>query len=478
VVALLKRFSLGDTQQLWQATIRSHSRLIRFVRQAALLPLLLPLLAFAGAKAYLHYSAVSVVEQAVASLPDSVQFGFDDIDSHFDGVVELYGVTLLLDGMSLPVRFDRIQLISDSWRELPLAAQILGLGQLPHRAKFTFQLAETELIRLARARLLPIDNIRQLLGCYRPLRSVSDQGVVAQFSGSLDYRFDPASEYLNGQLTLAAAERFQLELKMDLDIGSPQLEPRSIGAAQVGLGSAELRFFNLGSQTQLLNECGAIGRSGLVQGSYVARQSKVVKHGLLQQGWIASTELELAYQDYLFQPVQLNLQLSSPYAISLADLQRSSAGWGRFKVVLGLNPSGSDTYPLQWRANANQLAAAPVAAPVATGTTDAPLSPSKIRAVAVSSDVKPASAPLDDAQLQHQLNRTVTYQPSYKPVTRRQLAGLLGAPLKLTTRNGRTLEGVLDALERDQLQLRREISHGFAVVPVRLDLIRGMQAYF
>ncbi len=486
-VVLLKKFSFGEIRSSSKVIETMVGTVIRVVQQAALLPLLLPLLAYIGAKSYLHYCAVTVVEQAIAALPDSVQFEFDDIDSHFDGVVELYGATLLLNGMSLPARFDHIRLISGDWQLLPSAVQLFSLGQLPHNAKLTFQLPETELIRLASAKLLPITSARRLLGCYQNQRATMDQGqgaadqsrdAGAVFSGSLDYRFDPASEYLNGQLKLAASERFQIELKTDLDIGAEQLELVSLNTENVGLGGAELQFFNLGSQTQLLNQCGATGRSGLVQGSYVARQSKVVKHGLLQQGWVVPIELELAYQDYLFLPVQLKLQLSAPYAIRLAELTPSSAGWGKFSLQLGLNQSGNVLHPMFWQPTANQLAAAPVTA-ILERSVDSEQSSIRSRGDMIASiEAEAAPAPLSETQIKRQLDDTVAYQPSYKPITPRQLAGLLGAPLKLTTHNGRRMEGVLDALESDQLQLRREVSHGFAVVPVRLDLISGMQAYF
>lgn len=483
-MALLNMFSLDQIKVPWKAIADTLSGIFLFVRQAAVLPLLLPLLVYIGAKSYLHYTAVSVVEQALAVLPEGVQLSVEDIDSHFDGVVDLNGASLLLEGMSLPVRFDTLQLVNDSWRALPVFATMLDQGQLPHRTKLRFQVAESELALLTSAEWLPTDKVRQLLGCYqyKVPEGVSNDRADARFTGGLAYRFDPASEYLNAELKLAAPERFQLELKVDLDIAAPQLERAGLAHDKVGLGGAELQFFNLGSQTRLLNECGAFGRSGLVQGKYVARQSRVVKQGLQQQGWLASTELELAYQDYLFLPVQLKLQLSSPYAVRLDQLRGSAAGWGKFSLRLGLNPSDSQGMALRWQPGADRLAAAPVVVP--SSVVPEVISPNDTGTEVAQPELATAprnEAPRNEASRNEplpRLDQAVVYQPSYKPVTPRQLAGLLGAPLKLTTLNGRQLEGVLDALESDRLQLRREDSRGFAVVPVRLESISGLLAYF
>ncbi len=447
------------------ATAKLSAALLQLVRRAALIPLLLPLLVFAATKSYLHYAAVSLIEEAATTLPDSVQFRFDDIDSHFNGEVEIKGATLLLEGMSLPIQFQSLRLMASGWRQLPTMAQTLDDGLLPSSIKLDFRVSEAELARLTTARVLPA-NLALLLGCYQapPPQLNAAAGPVSWFSGSFAYRFNPTSEYLNTQLKLSGADRYQLELTADLDVGASQLALAQLGPSSVGLGGAELRFFNLGAQTALLSQCGATGRSGLIEGSYVARQSRVVKHSLLQQGWVASTELELAYQDYLFLPIRLDLQLSSPQAVHLSALQHTADGWGRFAVSLGLNQSEAKRHRLYWQSAADQLAVAAVAASQAKAS--------------VAAVIEPAKAPLDDLEKQRELDKKPSYQPSYQPVTIRQLPSLFGAPMKVTKRNGRRLEGVLDALQSEQLQLRLERVHGFAVVPVRLETIKEMQAYF
>ncbi|MEH6649202.1 MAG: hypothetical protein V7707_04155 [Motiliproteus sp.] len=456
-------------------------KIISFSRRAALLPLLLPVLALLGAKFYLHLSATSLVEQSIASLPASVQLRYDDIDSSFDGVIDLYGTTLQLEGMSQPSRIERLQLITEHWRELSQTAALVREGALPDWVQLRFQIAEPELARFAQASVLPSASARRFLGCFQPQADTASAVISSVlFNGSFEYHFDSQSEYLNADLKLAAEERFQLQLTSDLDIGSSRLA-LALDTTQVGLGGAELQFFNLGAQTQLLADCGATGRSGLVQGSYVARQSNIAKYSLQQQGWVASTELEFAYQDYLFLPVQLKLQLLAPYAVSLQQLQHSTDSWSAFSLTLGLNQSEVST--LQWQPDANTdaiaaaaalLRAQPKLAPaqVVGSPTEAKPEPKKNPAPT------PLTAQLSKADVERQLDQAIAYHPSYKPVAVRQLAGLVGTPLRLTTRNGRQIDGVLDALERNRLQLRRELKHGVSVVPVRLDLISGIQAYF
>lgn len=480
-MASLKKFSLNRLGLSARSPRMAGRKLVSFSRRAALLPLLLPVLALLGAKLYLHLSATSLVEHSIASLPATVQLRYDDIDSSFDGVIDLYGATLQLDGMSQPSRIARIQLIAGQWRELPQAAALVAEGMLPEQLQLRFQITEPELARLAQAKVLPSASARRFLGCFQPLVEVTPAVASSVlFNGSFEYHFNSQSEYLNAEFKLAAEERFQLQLTSDLDIGSSRLA-LVMDTAEVGLGGAQLQFFNLGAQTQLLADCGATGRSGLVQGSYVARQSNIVKYGLQQQGWVASTELELAYQDYLFQPVQLKLNLLAPYAVSLQQLQHSTASWQAFTLTLDLNQS--DTSTLQWQGDANTLAIAAAAA-VLKEKSDTDRTLASVKTAVSISETKPTPEPkavtaqLSEADVQRQLDQQIAYQPSYKPVAVRQLAGLVGAPLRLTTRNGRQIDGVLDALERNRIQLRRELQHGVSVVPVRLDLISGIQAYF
>ena len=85
------------------------------------------------------------------------------------------------------------------------------------------------------------------------------------------------------------------------------------------------------------------------------------------------------------------------------------------------------------------------------------------------------SATISEAEIGDQ---QPAYQPDYKTVSVAQLSALLGVPLKLTTRNGRSVEGVLDSIETDRLQLRREVNKGVALMPVSLDSIVQLQAYY
>ena len=468
--ALLKQY--GHRIEPWVRRIKQQPLLRplwRLGRKAALLPLLLPLLALVIAKGYLHLSAYQLLDQAQAALPDTVEFEYQDLDSSFDGRIELSGASLMFEGMSLPLHFQQLTLQSDSWQQYVDQAEQLEDGMLPFQGRLQFSALETELQHLAAANWLPMDTIRHLLGCSKVASASGDSNSEVLFNGSLAYGFSPESEYLNLELALEQAERYRLQARVDLDLATAEPMLVSLNPRQVGLGGAQLSLFNLGGQSELLQRCGATGRSGLVEGRYVAHQSKVVKHSLLQQGWWSSDELELAYQDYLFFPVEARFSLHAPRAVKLDQLQQHS-DWSAFNTQVGLNTYQGGLNNLRWQPEANQLAAAPVQPAVIA----AKVTPT-VRDNALP---QPGSAEQDKRQQQPVISPTVQYQPAYKTVSVRQLGGLLGAPLKLTTHNGRKMEGILESLARDQLQLRREMSYGVAVVPVRLDIISTMQAYF
>lgn len=465
--------------------------LLRILRKAKLLPLLLPLLIYAGAELYLHRSALRVLEGVTAALPAGVQFSFEQLDTQVDGGVDIQGATLLLPGMSLPLKFQSLRLVSSNWRELSAVAKVQGL--LPGAARVEFSLAERELARLAAASALPVDATLGVLGCFEPAASsaASESDGAALFTGSFEYRFDAQTEYLNARLQLSAQQRYLLGVDMDLDIGAPELRLSALDT--LGIGGADLHFINLGAQSDLLRNCGATGRAGLVEGIYVARQSEQLKRRLSQQGWLASTELELAYQDYLFLPLQLSLQLTAVKAVSLLELTRSAVSWGEFGVRIGLNSPQADSQGLTWQAAAKRLPAASDAKMVQKTAAAEQTEPVKRARIGVAlqdsagaerqepeppaeqQGVKPARSPIGESTPPEQLPH---YQPSYKPVSVRELSGLLGAPMRLTTLNGRQMEGVLERVEFDRLQLRSEITQGIAILPVRLDIISSIQVYF
>ena len=478
-------------KDLYREGIARGSLLLRMARKARLLPLLLPVLVYAGAQVYLHRSALSALDHLTARLPDSMEFRFDELDVDFDGGVDIQGASLLLPGMSLPVQFQWVQVKPSHWRELPAMAKGLDLGLLPSALQIEFALTAQELSRLKTASLLPIGAVQLALGCFEPSESISapEPEDESLFTGSLSYQFDPKSEYLNAQLELSAEQHYQVSIHSDLDIGAAQL--RVDGVDAIGLGGAEIRYLNRGAQSALLNDCGATSRSGLVEGGYVAKQSARLKQRLAQLGWQVSTDLELAYQDYLFMPLQLHLQLSAAKAVNLQALSDSALPWGQFGVRVGLNSPQADSPGLRWLPSVELLA-----------TLDAEADAKKALAPerqpepsAVQEDVgvrlaqqveeqlegegkelKPSL--LTEQELQQQLQSTILYKPSYKSVRFAELSGLLGAPMRLTTHNGRNMEGVLERVESDRLQLRSDISHGTAVLPVRMEIIKVMQAYF
>jgi ribosomal protein L34 len=70
-----------------------------------------------------------------------------------------------------------------------------------------------------------------------------------------------------------------------------------------------------------------------------------------------------------------------------------------------------------------------------------------------------------------------TDEPSFKPVKVSRLNRHIGSRLRLTTHNGRQMEGVLESIEPDRIQLRRTVAQGVALMPVRLKIISQAQVF-
>lgn len=443
-------------------------RLIQWLRQAALLPLLLPLLALLLAKLNLHWNAVTLIDQWQRQLPAAVEFEFADIDSSFDGGIELHQARLLLPGMSQPLEFRSLQLQLEHWRDADQLQQGLSQQRLPASVQLDFSLTTASLERLASVEALPVDLSRQLLGCYAHADQAHPLGGQALARGRFSYQFEPRSEYLNAVLSVNAEQRFEFQFKADLDIGSEQLELQHL--AEAGLGALQLEYLNRGSQRALMQACGAVGSSGLVEGPYVAKHSKVVKHRLLLQGWRSSDDLEFAYQDYLFQPVKLALALRSRHPRPWQQQLFGPSSWQGYQTQVVLNRYQTPGQALQWQLP--ESASAPVQQPLAALEPLALIEPLDDEAFAAAIGAMPLVETEPPATIQQD------YQPSYKPVSIDQLKGHIGDPLRLTTHNGRRMQGVLERLESDRLQLRRDVAQGVAVLPVRLDIISSVQAYY
>ncbi|MFT6917249.1 MAG: hypothetical protein ACJAWL_003606 [Motiliproteus sp.] len=361
-VALVNRVALilsGWSGRLAVCGLLLLGVILGVIRKAKLLPLLLPVLIYAGAQFTVQRTAQAVLDHLIATLPAGVEFRFDGIDTRFDGHVAIEGARLRLPGMTVAVEFQSLALISSHWHALSAMVRDLDQGQLPGVLRLEFTLTEQALARLRHASVLPVDTALRVLGCFEPavLHATSDREGRALFTGSLvagklEYRFDTQTEYLNARLHLDAPERYRLMLDADLDIRAPQLRLSALD--RIGLGGAGLHYLNLGTQTALLHDCGATGRAGLVEGVYVARQAAQLRERLSQQGWLASTELELAYHDYLFLPRQLSLRLSAVKAVNLLELARSPVSWGQFDVRIGLNTPKAEHQSLTWQPDARQ----------------------------------------------------------------------------------------------------------------------------
>ncbi|WP_421868891.1 hypothetical protein [Motiliproteus sp.] len=455
--------------------------ILHSLKKAALLPLLLPLLAYAGAEFYLRYSLNQALVQIQQLLPDGGRFHYRELSADFDGRVALSGAELWLPGMQQPLKFSRLQLKAEGWGELLEQADNIDQGVLPDSGQVSFSVDQTSLRQLALKPLNPGRYLRGWLGCVTPPTAggLAASAPTADLDGQLNYRFEPETHYLNLSLQLEGPKFYRVELEADLDIGYSRLSQQTLSTQTVGLGGAKLALLNRGAQTALLAECGAMGRSGLIQGEYVARQSRLMRFGLEQQGWQVSDTLELAYQDYLFLPVELRLQWQARQAVPLQRLTEAQ-GWADFTIRVGLNRFNSARVDLGWRepesiANRGQQRAEVEEVPLVAAN-EVPLT---------------GLLPVQDLQAESTVSDTPamlvstpdpapkpSYQPAYKRVSIPQLKALLGSPLKLTTRNGRRIEGVLDSVERNRLQLRREVAGGVAMVPVRLDSIEQLAAYF
>ena len=80
-------------------------RLRLLFRRAALLPLLLPLLAYAATKFYLHHSVTTALERFQHNLPAHIGFQYQSLDVALDGRVTLESVQLKLPDISTPIQF-------------------------------------------------------------------------------------------------------------------------------------------------------------------------------------------------------------------------------------------------------------------------------------------------------------------------------------------------------------------------------------
>ncbi|RDE18060.1 hypothetical protein DV711_18215 [Motiliproteus coralliicola] len=454
------------------------------LKKAALLPLLLPLLAYVGAEYYLEHSLNRALAQVQLLLPDGSRFSYRELSADFDGQVALDGAELWLPGMSQPLQFRQLQFKAEDWGTLLDQAATIERGELPHSNQIRFSLQESSLKHLALPSLKPRQQLRGWLGCLA--QPVANSPAVAttstELAGQLEYLFEPDTHYLNLSLQLEGLQLYRVELEADLDIGHSRMDLQTLSTQSVGLGGAKLALVNLGAQNDLLAECGAMGRSGLIQGDYVARQSQLLRFSLEQQGWQVSHELEQAYQNYLFLPLEMRLEWQTRNAVPLQSLTQAQ-GWGSYTAQVGLNRYNSGSVDLRWGEPGSVTDSIPQPAEAAADGTPPLVAAKQVPLTGLLPALNPVNESPPDATPEglvsaSQSLQQSSYQPAYRRVSIPQLKSLLGSPLKLTTRNGRRIEGVLDSVGRNRLQLRREVAGGVAMVPVRLDSIEQLSAYF
>lgn len=459
------------------------------MKKAVLIPLLLPLLAYAAVKGFIWFQ----VQQAAQHLKQRIQpfatLEYDRIESTIltRGLwsAALVNVQLQLSGSAFPVNIDRIELRSsrEHWLYILQQGTSLDKGQLPHQAHLHIQgmSIDMEAPEVQQLMLLGAAGGGQgvaaagpsWMGCeLDPQELTSLLGRYLLIDISLSYRFDPQSEYANLQLELALQQLFSTRLTADVDLGTAVLNRQQLQQLQPRLGSMSLHYEDQGYNPRFISRCAELNNES--EAEFIERHLTELNNVYQAMGLQYPPSLMDAYRQFLQRAGQFSLSIDFPQTPSLEGLGEAPAAlFENLDIRLSINAQSIDTSAFGWDPTPKQRSHSASAATLSGsegGASSDSGAETEDSARSASPHVQESLKPTESATS----SPVVAAVPgrSFQQTSLSALESYLGFEVRLVTYNGRVISGKVARVDNERIVVRRVFSGGTADLPLRFDRIR------
>ena len=440
------------------------------MKKGLLLPLLIPLIAFAAVKGYFWFQVKRVVDQVVEQAAPFMTIEYGAIETSFKGAAGIHDVRIYPKNDNYPVRIASIWGLSDDWIYFMKLGTPLDQGDLPKQLVFEINGLDIDL------NAPYADLLRQYsTGLYAPFSGCeqSDLEGIALLKRlgysslytdlRLEYLFSPESEYLTLSMDMAAHNSFSMSIGADMDLGVTALVREQLKQLQPKLGGLSIRYKDDSYHRKHITYCAELNAESPTE--FVDRHVALTATRYRQLGFSFNQALIDAYREFLSGSSEAKLTLTAQEAVVVPKMMLKSPAEQLQGLDLRLDVNGAAVTPLELSWQQPELALATTRASQDLQSTD-------LAVKAVPEKVSPAPAlpasqtPVLAVTAVESSIRAVMPEQKFRVTDLGELRNLVGSKAKVDTRNGHHIEGEIIRVLRNSVLLRQSLEGGVAELPI------------
>jgi len=293
-----------------------------------LLLAILPVLAYFGAKAYLHYRVGEAVDSAIEQMAPFTEISYSGISSSWEGSVAVNGLIFSLPAFGEEIEVGAIALQTPGFFYLLDFKEKMSKGEFPDTLTLSVEDLEVRLhsewMRTVEARAaaqaaaesIPVpcfESQVQQMNTYRPLGYGS---LLVDFS--MGYTLDRDDGQIALEFSQTVQDAYDVKGSLNLKAGSVPVSALMMGGYRPVLKSARLTLEDLSYTERLISYC--VEKTGLSRDQAVDAQAEYFSQVLTKFGIVPDAPIMNEYKKFLDQPEILRVSAEPPRPVDLSRL--------------------------------------------------------------------------------------------------------------------------------------------------------------
>ncbi len=446
------------------------------MKKGLILPLLVPLIAFAAVKGYAWYQVKSFVDQFAAQAAPFVTFDYESIDTSYKGVAGISNVRIYPNGSEYPINVSAIRIVSDDWVYLMKLGTPLDKGDLPNKLAFEMVGVDVDLhapyIGLFSQQAAAAGNT--FAGCERSqavgIELLKQLGYSTLHTDiKLSYLFDPESEYITLKMDASGEDSFSMMVSGDVDLGVSALNREQMKGLKPKLGGVDFRYIDKSFNDKYIAHCAALYDEKASE--FVARHVTLTAERYRRFGFEFNDELVEGYRSFISAQGDMSLSLNAANPVGMQELAMVgpedylklmdvklvvngkkitpvNVGWKMPQMDMGLNQSASQDSGVA-------LADVPALATPSLPEVMKQVSKRAVIELVEAEVIEAPVAPQPKVQVKKYLSTSVP-----------ELSKYVGSMIRVDTNNGHRIEGEIKRMLRNGVQIEQSMGNGTALLPI------------
>lgn len=453
------------------------------MRNYLLLPFLIPVLAFTGTKLFYWYSVKTTVDQSIAQIAPLVGVDYEGIDTGFDGVVRVEGVSIRPLGNSDPLFIEAIEVQASDWTTYLKSEPFLEGEELPDELSFAIKGINLDLSLIENGLAYSVGDGFSgggqdlFLGCSLPeltqaalFEELGYQRLVADMKVS--YHFDSSIELVRLQVDAGVRGNASLSVVADIDIGTSELTREQLLTSNPQFSLLKLNYRGDSFNQRRNDYCSKL--NGESREAFVDTHVTALTQRYRDLGFLFSDQLVKAYREFAASSGAVDLQIRLLSGLEYQSLESYSPGDLMDMLDAKLTVNGKTVAPLGLGWSGASLESA-IENSVSSNDQQQVSNREMIRLPdrAVVTRLPVGSAVVATSSIPGLANtgRSEAVKPAgpqeYQAVAFEVLSSHIGKNAIIDTLNGRQVVGRIQRVRGQTVYIQQKLQGGVAELPIR-----------